>query len=87
MAVRIEEVRVLSVGKSKDIPVGFRRFVLCNSGSGTVYLRPADGKKTTEANGFPLRPGEKTDVMTANALSVAAEEKGSEIRIMFVQEV
>lgn len=87
MAMRIDEVRVLSVSKSKDIPVGFRRFVLCNSGSGPVYFRPADGKKTTEANGFPLHPGEKTDVMTANALSIAAGEQGSEIRLMFVQEV
>ena len=85
MALRIERVETLAVGKSRDIPVGFRRFILCNSGSGTVYFRPADGKKTTEANGFPLLPGEKTGVMTAEAVSFAAGEKG-EVRLLFVRE-
>lgn len=86
MALRIDKVETLTVGKSKDVSVGFRRFILCNSGSGTVYFRPADGKKTTAANGYPLLPGEKTDVLTAEAVSFAAEGEKGEVRMLYVRE-
>lgn len=85
MALRIEKVDTLSVGKSKDVPVGNRRFILCNTGDEQVYFRPADGKRTTAANGFPLKEGEKTEVLKADALSLYAENKG-EIRILYVRE-
>lgn len=86
MALRIDKVETLSVGKSKDMPVGFRRCILCNSGSGTVYFRPADGKKTTQANGFPLYAGEKTAVLTAESIGFAAEGEKGEVKILWVKE-
>lgn len=85
MAMRLERVETLAVSKSKDVPVGYRRFILCNTGETPVYFRPADGKKTTASNGFPLYPQQKTDVITAEVLSVAADDKG-ELRILFVRE-
>lgn len=85
MALRIDKVDALSTGKSKDVPVGCRRFILCNSGEETVYFRPADGKKATAANGFPLKPGEKTEVMIADELSLFSEDKG-EVRMLYVRE-
>jgi len=86
MALRLEKVETLAVSKSRDVPVDFCRFILANSGRGTVYFRPADGKKTTAANGFPLEPGEKTQVMTAEVLGLFAEEKG-EVKLLIVKEV
>lgn len=85
MALRIEKVDTLAVSRSKDVPVGFRRFILRNTGEETVYFRPADGKKATAANAFPLMPGEKTEVMTAENLSLFAENK-SEVKMLFVRE-
>lgn len=85
MALRIEKIDTLSVGKSKDVPVGYRRFILCNSGEETVYFRPADGKKATAGNSFPLYKGEKTEVLTASDLTLMAEVKG-EVKMLFVKE-
>jgi len=86
MPLKIEKVMALTVGTTaQDVAVGYRSFIIENLSVNAVYFKEKEGTACTTSNGFCV-PAETAllGVLTADTLSVVADDDSSDVRILFI---
>lgn len=87
MANTIDKVVKVSVSTTaQDIDCGYKKFMIENLATGTVYFKEKDGVDCTASNGFAIPAATFVDtVFRAKTLSIVGEGD-ADVRIIFFEE-